>query len=159
MNGGLEIVFGWLDNLWSKVVIFGVMFLCYMVLFYSGLDKGICLFSNLNMGLCLGFMGYMLFVGFMVLILDNFVNGLGSYLGNFINMVLNILLFEKFDWMNCFILFYWVWVIVWLLFVGIFVVCIFCGCIIIEYVFGVLLVLLLLVCVWIVVFGIIVLDL
>jgi len=139
MNGGLETVFGWPDNLWSKVAILGAMFLCYMASSYSGLDKGIRLLSNLNMGLCLGFMGYMLFTGPTVLILDNFVNGLGSYLGNFINMALNIPPFEKSDWMNRFTLFYWAWVIAWSPFVGTFVARISRGRTITEYVLGVLL--------------------
>lgn len=159
MNGGLETVFGWPDNLWSKVAILGTMFLCYMASSYSGLDKGIRLLSNLNMGLCLGFMGYMLFTGPTVLILDNFVNGLGAYLGNFINMALNIPPFEKSDWMNRFTLFYWAWVIAWSPFVGTFVARISRGRTITEYVLGVLLVPPLLACAWIAVFGTTALDL
>ena len=128
MNGGLETVFGWPDNLWSKVAILGAM-------------------------------GYMLFTGPMVLILDNFVNGLGNYLGNFINMALNIPPFEKSDWMNRFTLFYWAWVIAWSPFVGTFVARISRGRTITEYVLGVLLVPPLLACAWIAVFGTTALDL
>ncbi|MBL7251325.1 BCCT family transporter [Alloalcanivorax sp. C16-2] len=159
MNGGLHTVFGWADNFWTKAAILGAMFVCYTASSYSGLDKGIRLLSNLNMALCLGFMGYMLFTGPTVLILDNFVNGLGAYLGNYIEMALTIPPMEDRDWMNRFTLFYWAWVIAWSPFVGTFVARISKGRTITEYVLGVLLVPPLLACAWIAVFGTTALDL
>ena len=159
MNGGLHTVFGWADNFWTKAAILGAMFVCYTASSYSGLDKGIRVLSNLNMALCLGFMGYMLITGPTVLILDNFVNGLGAYLGNYIEMALTIPPMEDRDWMNRFTLFYWAWVIAWSPFVGTFVARISKGRTITEYVLGVLLVPPLMACAWIAVFGTTALDL
>lgn len=159
MNGGLHTVFDWPDNFWTKAAILGAMFLCYTASSYSGLDKGIRWLSNFNIALCLGFMAYMLLSGPTVLILKNFVNGLGAYLGNFIDMALTIPPFEKSDWMNKFTLFYWAWVIAWSPFVGTFVARISRGRTITEYVLGVLLVPPLLACAWIAVFGTTALDL
>tara|TARA_A100001391_G_scaffold34731_1_gene18950 strand:+ start:9478 stop:11094 length:1617 start_codon:yes stop_codon:yes gene_type:complete len=159
MNGGLHTVFGWADNFWTKAAILGAMFVCYTASSYSGLDKGIRVLSNLNMALCLGFMGYMLITGPTVLILENFVNGLGAYLGNYIEMALTIPPMEDRDWMNRFTLFYWAWVIAWSPFVGTFVARISKGRTITEYVLGVLLVPPLMACAWIAVFGTTALDL
>ncbi|ASK33400.1 BCCT family transporter [Alloalcanivorax mobilis] len=153
MNGGLEKVFGWPDTFWTKAAILAAMFVCYMASSYSGLDRGIKMLSNLNMGLCLGFMGYMLVTGPTVLILDTFVHGLGNYLGNFISMSLTSPPFEKGDWMNRYTVFYWAWVIAWSPFVGTFVARISRGRTIQEYILGVLLVPPLLACAWIAVFG------
>ncbi|WP_133490559.1 BCCT family transporter [Alcanivorax sp. 24] len=159
MNGGLESVFGWPNDVWSKAGILGAMFLCYMASSYTGLDRGIRMLSNLNMVLCLTLMAYMLITGPTVRIFDVFVNGLGAYFGNFIEMALTIPPFERGDWMDRFTVFYWAWVIAWSPFVGTFVARVSRGRTIKEFVFGVLLIPPLLACAWIAVFGGTALDL
>ena len=87
----------------------------------TGLYRGIRILSKLNMVLCLTLMAYMLLTGPTVRIFDVFVNGLGDYFGNFIEMALTIPPFERGDWMDRFTVFYWAWVIAWSPFVGMFI--------------------------------------
>lgn len=50
-------------------------------------------------------------------------------------------------------IFYWGWWISWVLFVGMFIVCIFCGCMICEFMVGVMFVLIIIVFFWLCMFG------
>lgn len=153
MNGGLHSVFGWPENFWTKAGILGAMFLVYTASSYSGLDRGIKVLSNINMTLVFAFLAYLLFSGPTIYILDNFVNGMAGYLGNFIQMSLTLPPRDDSGWMNEYTVFYWAWVIAWSPFVGTFIARISRGRTIQEFVFGVLMVPPLLACVWIAVFG------
>lgn len=153
MNGGLHSVFGWPENFWTKAGILGAMFLVYTASSYSGLERGIKVLSNINMTLVFAFLAYLLFSGPTIYILDNFVNGMAGYLGNFIQMSLTLPPRDDSGWMNEYTVFYWAWVIAWSPFVGTFIARISRGRTIQEFVFGVLMVPPLLACVWIAVFG------
>ena len=54
---------------------------------YRGLDKGILIFSNINAGLALLFITFVLFVGPTVFILEMGITTLGSVLREFITYV------------------------------------------------------------------------
>jgi len=155
INGGLNQMFGVPDTTLWKFVILGVMCFCYTLSSYSGLDKGIQYLSNLNMALCLGLMGWVLFTGPTIFILNTIVVGIGDYLQNFIAMSLRMNPFRETgeDWISSWTVFYWAWVIAWSPFVGTFVARISKGRTIREYVMGVLLVPPLLACSFIGVFG------
>ncbi|MCM2973080.1 BCCT family transporter [Larsenimonas suaedae] len=153
INGGLHFVFGVPEGMLWQFIITGAMFLCYMASAASGLDKGIKRLSNLNMGLCLGLMFYVLFTGPTIAILQTITMGIGDYLQNFIGMSLRMSPYGGEDWASSWTVFYWAWVIAWSPFVGTFVARVSRGRTIKEYVFGVLIVPPLLACLWIGVFG------
>lgn len=153
INGGLNTVFGWPENLWTWIGILSVMFTVFMISSYTGLDRGIKILSNVNMTMVFALLAYMLLTGPTVYILNTFVNGLAGYFGNFIQMSLTLPPGEDGVWMSEYTLFYWAWVIAWSPFVGTFIARISRGRTIQEFVFGVLLVPPLLACVWIAIFG------
>ncbi|MES1933906.1 choline/carnitine/betaine transport [Salinisphaera shabanensis T35B1] len=155
INGGLNQMFGVPDTTLWKFIILGVMCACYTVSSYSGLDKGIQWLSNINLALCLGLMGWVLFTGPTLFILNTIVVGIGDYISNFITMSLRMDPFEDTgeDWISTWTVFYWAWVIAWSPFVGTFVARISKGRTIREYVMGVLIVPPLLACGFIGVFG------
>lgn len=72
--------------------------------------------------------------------------------------IFNLFVYEKIDWIGGWIIFYWGWWLVWVLFVGLFIVCIFYGRIICEFVMGVLFILLVFILFWMIVFGNVVID-
>ncbi|MCK0537619.1 BCCT family transporter [Alcanivorax quisquiliarum] len=153
MNGGLATVFGWSDSFGSKLIILAAMFIVYTASSSSGLDRGIRWLSNLNIGFAILMMLYLLMTGPTLYILDGFINGMGAYIGNFVQMSLTIPPDDESGWMNDFTLFYWAWVIAWSPYVGTFIARISRGRTIQEFVFGVLIVPPLFACVWIAVFG------
>ena len=155
INGGLNQVFGIPDTTLWKFIILGVMCACYTLSSYSGLDKGIQWLSNINLALCLGLMGWVLFTGPTLFILNTIVVGLGDYIANFVTMSLRMNPFRETgeDWITSWTVFYWAWVIAWSPFVGTFVARISKGRTIREYVMGVLIVPPLLACGFIGVFG------
>ncbi|ARS52029.1 BCCT family transporter [Kushneria konosiri] len=153
INGGLHAVFDVTEGLmWQGIILFA-MFVCYMLSTVSGLDKGIKRLSNLNMGLCLALMAYILITGPTVAILGTITTGLGDYLQNFFAMSLRLSPYTETDWASSWTVFYWAWVIAWSPFVGTFVARISRGRTIKQYVFGVLIVPPMLACLWIGVFG------
>ena len=155
INGGLNQMFGVPDTTLWKFIILGVMCACYTLSSYSGLDKGIQWLSNINLALCLGLMGWVLFTGPTLFILNTIVVGIGDYISNFVTMSLRMDPFEDTgeDWISSWTVFYWAWVIAWSPFVGTFVARISKGRTIREYVMGVLIVPPLLACGFIGVFG------
>lgn len=153
MNGGLATVFGWSDSFTSKLLILGTMFVVYTVSSSSGLDRGIRWLSTLNIAFAVVLMLYLLLTGPTLYMLDGFINGMGAYIGNFIQMSLTIPPHDQSGWMDDFTLFYWAWVIAWSPYVGTFIARISRGRTIQEFVFGVLIVPPLFACVWIGIFG------
>ena len=155
INGGLNQMFGVPDTTLWKFIILGVMCACYTLSSYSGLDKGIQWLSNINLALCLGLMGWVLFTGPTLFILNTIVVGVGDYISNFVTMSLRMDPFEDTGeaWISSWTVFYWAWVIAWSPFVGTFVARISKGRTIREYVMGVLIVPPLLACGFIGVFG------
>ncbi|RKQ96870.1 choline/carnitine/betaine transport [Kushneria sinocarnis] len=153
INGGLHAVFGVTEGfMWQAIILFA-MFVCYMFSTISGLDKGIKRLSNLNMGLAIALMLYVLVTGPTVAILETITLGIGDYLQNFFIMSLRLSPYSDTSWVDSWTVFYWAWVIAWSPFVGTFVARVSRGRTIKEYVFGVLIVPPLLACLWIGVFG------
>ena len=153
INGGLNYVLGLPEGFLWQAVILGVMFLAYMISAASGLDKGIKILSNINLGIAISLMLYILVFGPTLAILDTLVQGLGDYLQHFVEMSLRTDAFVGSDWASSWTVFYWAWVIAWSPFVGTFVARISRGRTIRQYVFGVLVMPPLLACLWIGIYG------
>ncbi|WP_348762552.1 BCCT family transporter [uncultured Salinisphaera sp.] len=155
INGGLHELLGYQEGLFWQFVILAVMCVCYTMSSYTGLDKGIQWLSNINMVLCLGLMGWVLFTGPTMFILNTIVVGVGDYIQNFIGMSLRMNPFRATgeSWISSWTVFYWAWVIAWSPFVGTFVARVSKGRTIREYIVGVLVIPPILACLFIGVFG------
>lgn len=109
----------------------------------SGVDKGIKLLSNLNMGLAGAFLLLVLVLGPTVFLLSDFVTQIGSYLQNFLRMSFNVRPFQGEDgasWLSDWTTYYWGWWMSWAPFVGVFIARISRGRTVRQFVLGVMLV-------------------
>lgn len=126
-----------------------------MILVVFGLDKGICILFEFNLGLVLLFLVLVLCLGLIVFLLKLFVENMGGYFLELVSKMFNFYVYEfkLSNWLGGWILLYWGWWFLWLLFVGMFIVWVFCGWIICEFVIGVLFVFVGFMLMWMMVFG------
>ncbi|MFT9849393.1 glycine betaine uptake BCCT transporter [Aneurinibacillus sp. REN35] len=153
INGGLKYVFSIPDHTWVQLLIITVLFVLYMTSSVTGLDKGIKVLSNINMGMALCLMLFVLFAGPTVFILNGFTLGIGDYIQHFIETSFYLTPYEGGTWVRDWTIFYWAWVIAWSPFVGSFVARVSKGRTIREFVMGVLIVPPFIGLVWIAIFG------
>lgn len=109
----------------------------------SGVDKGIKILSNLNMGLAALLLIAVLILGPTLFLLRDVVSNIGYYLQNFLQLSFQTLPFrgdEGATWLGSWTTFYWGWWISWSPFVGVFIARISKGRTVREFITGVLLV-------------------
>nr|WP_144923242.1 BCCT family transporter [Paenibacillus bovis] len=155
INGGLSYLFGIPSNFTIQSIIIFVVTILFMISALTGLSKGIKILSNLNMGLAAALFLIVFLLGSTVFTLNLFVDSVGAYLQNFINMGFRIspLNEDSRSWINGWTLFYWAWWISWAPFVGVFIARVSKGRTIREFVLYVLLIPTLIAIVWFTNFG------
>lgn len=153
VNGGLHAVFGVGNATWIQMVIIGVIFVAYMLSSTTGLNKGIRYLSNLNLGLALLLLLFVLFLGPTRFILESFTLAIGDYISNFIQYSLRMEPYVGGTWVRDWTIFYWAWAIAWSPYVGAFVARVSRGRTIREFIIGVMIVPPLIACLWIATFG------
>ncbi|MEM6996847.1 MAG: BCCT family transporter [Myxococcota bacterium] len=120
--------------------ILAVLVVAYMASAATSLDKGIKFLSNLNMGLAIGVLLFVLVAGPTAQLLRGFVNAIGDYASGIVAISFRLYPYEALgDWMQSWTLTYLIWWIAWAPFVGVFIARISRGRTIREFVFGVLL--------------------
>ncbi|MBE8167056.1 MAG: BCCT family transporter [Shewanella sp.] len=119
----------------------------------SGLDKGIKILSQANLGLALLLVVFVVTLGPTSILLQLFVQNTGSYLSDIIDKTFNLYAYKPTEWMGGWTLFYWAWWLSWSPFVGMFIARISKGRTIRQFVCGVLFVPTLLTFIWMTVFG------
>jgi len=121
----------------------------------AGLNKGVKRLSEINLGLSIVLMLVILLLGPTIFLLNAFSEGLGHYMGQFINLTFNTFAFEAEgrEWFTNWTVMYWAWWISWAPFVGLFIARISKGRTIREYILAVLLVPSLFIFLWMTVFG------
>ncbi|HYE11469.1 MAG TPA: BCCT family transporter [Patescibacteria group bacterium] len=153
INGGLYEVFGIPNKIAVQIIIIAIVTVLYMISATTGLDKGIKILSNLNVGVAAGLLVFVLFLGPTSFIFDTLIATLGDYLQNIIQMSLRLTPFTQGTWIGKWTLFYWAWWIAWAPFVGMFIARVSKGRTIKEFVLGVLIVPSIFSFVWFAVFG------
>lgn len=153
INGGLFAVFGISNRIGVQIIIILIVTVLYMISATTGLDKGIKILSNLNVGVAASLLIFVLFLGPTSFIFDTLTTTMGDYLQNIIQMSLRLTPFTQGTWIGKWTLFYWAWWIAWAPFVGMFIARVSKGRTIKEFVLGVLLVPSLFSFLWFAVFG------
>ncbi len=138
--GGLTRVFGTPNTTTVHLMIIAVVTVIYMTSAMTGLDRGILILSNVNLGIAALLLVFMLAMGPTSFIVDVFTTTLGDYLGNLVPMSFRTAPFSGDPWVGQWTLFYWAWWIAWAPFVGTFIARVSRGRTIREFVTGVLLV-------------------
>jgi len=118
-----------------------------------GLDAGIRRLSELNIGLAVLLLLFVLIAGPTVFLLQTLVQNAGNYLSSLFHSTFNLYAYEPTGWIGGWTLFYWGWWIAWSPFVGMFIARISRGRTIREFVVGVLMVPVGFTFLWMTVFG------
>jgi choline/glycine/proline betaine transport protein len=121
----------------------------------AGLNKGVKRLSEINLGLSIMLMVLILLLGPTTFLLSAFSEGLGHYMGQFIDLTFNTFAFENEgrEWFTNWTVMYWAWWISWAPFVGLFIARISKGRTIREFILAVLLVPSLFIFLWMTIFG------
>lgn len=140
VNAGLNHLFGWPVNEMVQVGLIVTFTALATLSVVSGLDKGIRILSELNLGLAFLLMVLIIVLGPTVLLLKSFVENTGGYLSEIVTKTFNLYAYEpkSSDWLGGWTLLYWGWWLSWSPFVGMFIARISRGRTIREFVMGVL---------------------
>ncbi|MFB6348062.1 BCCT family transporter [Moraxella marmotae] len=153
LETGLVQLWGLTPSLMLKIALIAVITACATISVMAGLDKGVKRLSDITIIVTLLFLAFMIIMGPTQFILDSFVENIGNYAGNLIELGLWNEAYKDTDWQASWTVFYWAWWISWSPFVGIFIARISRGRTIREFLFGVLLVPMLLLFLWFTAFG------
>ncbi|CAM3834294.1 BCCT family transporter [Avibacterium endocarditidis] len=121
----------------------------------SGVGKGVKLLSEINLGLALALMLFILIAGPTLYLLTTFSDNIGIYLSNLVRLSFKTYAYETENtaWFTGWTVLYWAWWCSWAPFVGLFIARISRGRTIREFIFGVLAVPSLFSILWFTVFG------
>ncbi len=153
INSGLHQLFGLPVSTTVQVVLIAATCALATLSVASGLDKGIRILSELNLGLAVILMLFVLVMGPTVFLLQAYVQNTGAYLSDIVNKTFNLFAYEPTDWIGGWTLLYWGWWLSWSPFVGLFIARISRGRTIREFVCGVLFVPAGFTLLWMTVFG------
>ncbi|WP_226627623.1 BCCT family transporter [Alloyangia pacifica] len=157
---GLDALFGTGDGAFVKVMILTVLTLVAVGSIVAGLDKGVKMLSNLNIGMAVALMIFVLVCGSTLFLLRGIVETFGLYFSNLPRLAFwNDMLANEnpttdgWGWQGSWTVFYWAWTVTWSPFIGLFVARISRGRTVREFVFGVLLAPSLFTLIWFSIFG------
>src|SRR5690606_21218649 len=153
INTGLNHLFGLTVSVPVQLVLLVITTALATLSVVSGLDVGIRRLSELNLGLAVLLMLFILVLGPTVFILQTYVQNTGSYLSDLVNKTFNLYAYQPNDWIGGWTLFYWGWWLAWSPFVGLFIARISRGRTIRDFVAGVMLVPTAFTLLWMTVFG------
>lgn len=145
INAGLTELWGVPDAVITKVLIIAVLTTVAVGSIVAGLDSGVKLLSNINIGMAVGLLLFVLFTGSTVFLLRAVVETFGLYITNLLPMAFWNDTLARYSseggawgWQGSWTVFYWAWTVTWSPFIGIFVARISRGRTIREFVLGVL---------------------
>nr|WP_235803724.1 BCCT family transporter [Halomonas sp. GFAJ-1] len=161
INAGLTELFGVPDAVMTKVIIITVLTAVAVGSIVAGLDAGVKRLSNINIGMAVGLLVFVLFTGSTVFLLRAIVETFGLYITNLLPMAFwndTLASYTSNDgsgwgWQGSWTVFYWAWTVTWSPFIGIFVARISRGRTIREFVLGVLFAPSIFTLVWFAIFG------
>lgn len=153
LETGLAKMFGLEPSVAIKVLLIAIITACAGASVMAGLDKGVKRLSDFTIVATLLLLGFMVVFGPTQFILNSFVENVGNYAGNLIELGLWSDAYADSGWQASWTVFYWAWWVSWSPFVGIFIARISRGRTIREFLFGVLFVPMILLFFWFTTFG------
>lgn len=137
-HSGLKTVAGVPDTDLVLLIIVAVLFVAYMTSAATSLDKGIRILSQLNMGVAVALLVFVLLAGPTAELLRAFGTAVGDYLTGLPGLTLTAYPYtDAGPWLHGWTITYLIWWIAWAPFVGLFIARISRGRTIREFVFGV----------------------
>ncbi|RKZ90354.1 MAG: BCCT family transporter [Candidatus Parabeggiatoa sp. nov. 1] len=154
VRAGLGEVFGVPATDGVSIVILVLMTTLFLISASTGLNKGIKILSNINMGIAVAILLLILFAGPTRFIMEIFITSIGDYFSNLINMSFKLYPYKDLaGWTSGWTLTYFIWWLAWGPFVGIFIARISRGRTIREFTLGVVLLPTLFSILWFAAFG------
>ncbi|OBX18600.1 choline transporter [Erythrobacter sp. QSSC1-22B] len=153
VNAGLDHLFGVPVSVTTQLLLIAVITAIATLSVFLGLDKGVKRLSELNIILAVMLLGFVMFAGPTIFLLDAYLQNIGAYLDSLVQRTFRLYAYEPNPWLGDWTLFYWGWWIAWSPFVGMFIARISRGRTIREFISGVLLVPVLFSFLWMTVFG------
>jgi len=155
LNAGLNHLFDTPINPMVQVILIVVIMVLATLSVISGLDRGIRILSELNLGLAVLLLVLVAALGPTVLLLKSFVENTGGYLSEIVSKTFNLYAYEpkNSNWLGGWTLLYWGWWLSWSPFVGMFIARVSRGRTIREFVTGVMFVPAGFTLLWMTVFG------
>lgn len=138
INSGLNYLFNIPETRLVQIGIILIITILFIWTAVSGIDKGIKILGDINLFLAFLLLGLVIIIGPTLGMINNFTNGLGLYINDFIKDSLSISAFGDNGWLNSWRIFYWAWWIAWAPFVGSFIARISKGRTIKEFIAGVI---------------------
>ncbi|MEP4556801.1 BCCT family transporter [Cobetia amphilecti] len=138
VNAGLSHLTGMPNNDWTQVAIIVVITGLATISVVTGLDKGIRILSEINLGLAVVLLLFVLLLGPTAFLLKAFVQNSGFYMADIVGKTFELYAYEPNDWIGGWTLLYWGWWMSWSPFVGMFIARVSRGRTIREFVIGVL---------------------
>ncbi|MCF8469529.1 MAG: choline BCCT transporter BetT [Parvibaculum sp.] len=153
VNAGLNYLFGVSVDVKVQLALIAGITLLATASVVSGINAGIRRLSELNLGLALLLLLFVLVVGPTVFLLQAVMQNTGAYLSTIVGKTFTLYAYQPNEWIGNWTLFYWGWWISWSPFVGMFIARISRGRTIREFVIGVLLVPSAFTFIWFTIFG------
>lgn len=160
IGAGLSELFGWDNGTVLQVLIIVVLEVVAITSIVRGMDKGVKLLSNINIGLAIALMIFVFLTGGMSLFL---IREIFETTGNFVSALPEMMLWndslanvtkeDGWGWQGGWTVFYWAWTVSWAPFMGIFLARISKGRTVREFILGVLFAPTIFTIIWFVVFG------
>lgn len=139
VNAGLTYMFGLpAESVGLQIGLIAGITLLATISVVAGLDSGIKRLSELNLGLAILLLLFVLFAGPTLFLLQTLVQNTGNYLSEVVNKTFNLYAYEPNGWIGGWTLFYWGWWIAWSPFVGMFIARVSRGRTIRQFILGVL---------------------
>jgi glycine betaine transporter len=130
-----------MDVMHIRLGILALMFICYTASASTGLGKGIKILSDVNMGVAVLLLLFIIATGPTLFIMETFVSGIGDYLDSFIALSFNTRQYsDTSGWTAGWSISYFMWWISWGPFVGVFIARISRGRSLREFLCGVILI-------------------
>lgn len=154
LNYGLTVIFGIPQGRSAQLGLIALAVGVATISAVSGVDKGIKRLSEINVGLALALLAYVLLTGKTSDILNGLVMNVGDYAANFMGLTLNTYAYSNASgWLGAWTLFFWAWWIAWAPFVGMFLARISKGRTLRQFVIGTLTMPFIFILLWVAVFG------
>ena len=153
INEGLNYLFNIPNTLSVQILIIVLITIVFTWSAIRGIDKGIKMLSNINLWIAFFLVVFTIVIGPKLEIVNNLINSLGHYLGEFVQDSITVNVYSDNSWYENWRIFYWAWWIAWAPFVGVFIARISKGRTIREFIIGVIAVPSLCSFIWFSVFG------
>ncbi len=157
LQSGLHVVLGTpLNSTLVLLILLALVVASYMASAATNVDQGIRILSNLNMGMAIVLMVFILLAGPTGALLRNFLTTFGDYASQIISLSFQLYPYQDetvSTWFRGWTVTYFIWWISWAPFVGVFIARISRGRSIREFVMGVLMVPTLFTIIWFSIFG------